>query len=460
MVKIKNKDELLNNALSPRIRKARKIALDAIEEALNAVNPRKIIKSKVVLIDDILRIDGMELNLSNFKRIFVIGGGKASGSMAEALEEILGDRIDAGVIVVPHGTSSQYKTRRIELHEASHPIPNVDSVEGAKKIVEMAEEASENDLVLCLISGGGSSLMAMPRQEVSLDDKKRITQMLLKSGATINEINAVRKHISNFKGGMLAKKVYPAHLFSLLLSDVIGDNLDVIASGPTVPDTSTYQDAISILKRYNLWNDAPESIKNVLLKGVKNIIPETPKPGDKVFNKVHNIIVGNNRMATLAATQKLQSTGVNTMFLTSFLEGEAKNVGLMLAALALEVLTSGNPVPKPAAIVIGGETTVTVLGRGIGGRNQEIALSAAIKINGLNGVVVASASTDGIDGPTDAAGAMVDGDSISRAQKLGLNASEYLKNNDSYSFFSKLGDLIFTGPTGTNVNDLSIVVMV
>jgi len=460
MVKIKNRRELLNNASSSLARKAREIALDVVEKTLNAVNPQNLIKSKVLLTGNLLEIDGRKLDLSTFKRIFVVGGGKASGSMAEALEAVLGDRIETGVIVIPRGTSDRYKTQRIKLHEASHPIPDESSVEGARKIVAMADQAEQGDLLICLISGGGSSLMAMPRGEVSLDDKKKVTGMLLKSGATIHEMNTVRKHISEFKGGMLAKRAYPATVVSILLSDVIGDSLDVIASGPTVPDSSTFQDAVKILEKYDLWDKIPDLVKKVLTSGVQNQIPETPKPGDRLFDRVHNIIVGNNRLASLSAVQELQRRGINTLFLTSFLEGEARDVGLMLAALAREVSKSGNPVSIPCAVVMGGETTVTVVGDGVGGRNQEIVLSAAMKIDGIEGAVVISASTDGIDGPTDAAGAIADGETMAQARKTGLNASEYLRNNDSYSFFSRLGDLILTGPTGTNVNDVSMLVLV
>lgn len=457
---IRNRKELLDNASSPLTRKAREAALNAIEKALDAVNPRNLIKLRVTLSNDLLEIDGWGFKLSRFKRVFVIGGGKASGSMAEALEEILGERIEYGVVVIPRGTSSQYRTKRISLHEAPHPIPDEDSVKGAQKIIDIASQAGEDDLIICLISGGGSSLMAMPRQGVSLDDKQKITGVLLRSGANINEINTIRKHISEFKGGMLARKAYPATLVSLVLSDVVGDSLDVIASGPTSPDSSTFKDAVNILRRYDLWDKTPTSVREALLNGVKGLIPETPKPRDKVFEKVYNIVIGNNRLASLAAVQELQRQGINTLFLTSFMEGEARDIGLVLAALAREAFTSGNPLPKPAAIVVGGETTVTVTGSGIGGRNQEIALSASIKIEGMNGVVIASISTDGVDGPTDAAGAIVDGETATRAQQLNLNALEYLKNNDSYTFFSKIGDLIFTGPTGTNVNDLSVIVVV
>lgn len=460
LVEIKNRKQLLENASSPLNRRAREIALDAIEKAFNEVNPRNLIRSKVILTGDMLKIDGEEFQLSNFRRIFVVGGGKASGSMAEALEEILANRIETGVIVIPRGTSSQFATGRVVLHESSHPIPDKDSVAGATKILSLAGQAGEDDLVICLISGGGSSLMTMPCQGVSLDDKRRITEMLLRSGSTINEINAVRKHISGFKGGMLAKQAYPATLISLILSDVIGDNLDVIASGPTVADSSTFKDAVDILERYSLWDKTPDSVRRILIDGATGSVPETPKLGDRVFEKVHNIIIGSNRLASLAAVQELRRRGMNTLFLTSFMEGEARDVGLALAALAREVSASGNPVAKPAALVMGGETTVTVSGSGVGGRNQEIALSAAMKIDGMDGAVIASASTDGVDGPTDAAGAIVDGNTIAQARRLSLDARDHLRNNDSYSFFSKLGQLILTGPTGTNVNDLSIIVMI
>lgn len=460
MVEIRNKNRLLDNASSPLNRGAREIALATIEKALDSVDPRNLIRSRVILNGDVLEIDSNSFQLSDYDRIFVIGGGKASGFMAEALEEILGDWIKSGVVVIPHGTSNQYKTNRIGLHEAAHPIPDGHSIAGARKIADTAAQFEEDDLAICLISGGGSSLMAMPPQGVSLDDKKKVTDLLLKSGATINEINTVRKHISEFKGGMLAKRAYPATLVSLILSDVIGDNLDVIASGPTVPDLSTFQDAVAILKRYDLWTNTPNSVKKVLIEGMERLIPETPKLGDRVFEKVSNIVIGNNRLASLAAAKELQRRGINTLFLTSFMEGEARDVGLMVAALAREVSTSGNPVSKPAAIIMGGETTVTVIGSGVGGRNQEIALSASTKIEGMDGLVVISLSTDGIDGPTDAAGAMADGNTMTRARRLGLRPQEHLKNNDSYSFFSKLGDLVYTGPTGTNVNDLSVIVMI
>jgi glycerate-2-kinase len=300
--------------------------------------------------------------------------------------------------------------------------------------------------------------MPLPRGKISIADKKEITNALLKCGATINEINTIRKHISDFKGGWLAKKAYPATILNLILSDVVGDPLDFIASGPTVPDSTTFSDAIKVLKKYRLWSKAPASIRKVLSDGEKGRIPETPKANDEAFKRVYNVVVGNNRLASLTAQKYLTSEGLNTLLLTATLEGEARHVGIMLASIVHEVSVSGNPVPKPAGIIAGGETTVTVTGKGLGGRNQEIALAAAQKLNDMNGVVVASLSTDGVDGPTDAAGAIADGKTLVRAAKMGLTPEEYLAENDSYHFFSKLGDLIFTGPTGTNVNDVSVIV--
>ena len=456
MATIKNKEELIRNGETKLNRKARALALRSLESALNAVNPKQIIKSKLLLKNLTLHVNGYSIDLKKFKNIYVIGGGKASGSMAEALEQVLGNSITKGLVNVPR--SSKNKTDIIKLHEASHPIPDEAGVEGTRRMLKIAEQAKEDDLIICLISGGGSSLMPLPRGKISIADKKEITNALLKCGATINEINTVRKHISDFKGGWLAKKAYPSSILNLILSDVVGDPLDFIASGPTVPDSTTFSDAIKVLKKYRLWSKAPASIRKVLSDGEKGLIPETPKANDEAFKRVYNVVVGNNRLASLTAQKYLKSEGLNTLLLTSTLEGEARHVGIMLASIVHEVSVSGNPVPKPAGIIAGGETTVTVTGKGLGGRNQEIALAAAQKLNDMNGVVVASLSTDGVDGPTDAAGAIADGKTLVRAAKMGLTPEEYLAENDSYHFFSKLGDLIFTGPTGTNVNDVSVIV--
>jgi len=457
MITIENKEQLVKNGLTQLNRKARILALESLESALNAVDPKQLMKSKISLKNSILKVNEYSFDLKKFENVYVIGGGKASGSMAESLEQILGKHIANGLVNIPHG--SEHKTEIIKFQEASHPTPDKSGVEGTRRMLEIAEQAKKEDLVICLISGGGSSLMPLPRSGITIKDKRKITEALLKCGATINEINTVRKHISDFKGGLLAKKAYPATVLNLILSDVVGDPLDFIASGPTVPDSTTFNEAIKVLKKYGLWDKGVASIKRVLSNGKKGIIPETPKANDKAFKKVYNVIIGNNRFATLAAREQLRSARLNTLLLTSTLEGEARHAGVMLASIAREVVLSGNPVPKPAGIIAGGETTVTVTGKGLGGRNQEISLAAALKMGGMDGVVVASLSTDGVDGPTDAAGAVVDGKTMARAVEMDLNPEEFLAENDSYNFFSKLGDLIFTGPTGTNVNDISVIVI-
>lgn len=456
-MKIKNKQALIENAATELDKKARKIALAALEAALEAVDPIRIFNSRVTVESDMLRVGSHRFDLNDFEHIYVVGGGKASGKMAEAVESVLGNRISNGLVNIPHDGGPVH-TRKIVFQKAGHPIPDEAGVEGARRMLDLVSCAGKNDLVVCLISGGGSSLMPLPRGEITLNDKQQVTDALLKSGATINEINTVRKHISDFKGGWLAKKAYPATILNLILSDVIGDPLDFIASGPTVPDSTTFDDAVEILKRYNIWKDMPQSVKTLLARGLKGLVAETPKKSDKAFRKVYNIILGNNRSATSAACAKLQKVGVRPLLLTSLLEGEARHVGTVLASIAREIIASENPLSKPCGIVAGGETTVTVLGKGKGGRNQEVALSAALKISGVEGVVVASLSTDGIDGPTVAAGALVDGKTIERSQELRLDAKNFLANNDSYNFFSKLNDLIMTGLTGTNVNDVSLIV--
>ena len=454
---IKNKEQLIQNGETQLDRKTRELALKSLEAALKASNPKLMIKSKVSLKNSVLQVDKCSFNLKKFKNIYVIGGGKASGLMAEAIESLLGNKITYGLVNVPKGR--KYQTSIIELHEASHPIPDESGVEGAIRMLEIAEKADEDDLIICLISGGGSSLMPLPKKGITIADKREVTNKLLKCGATVKEINTVRKHLSELKGGWLAKKAYPATILNLIISDVVGDPPDFIASGPTVPDSTTFGDAINILKKYDLWEEAPEAVKKVLLDGKRGIIPDTPKAHDIAFERVFNVIIGNNRTAGMAALQTLKSSGINTFLLTSFLEGEARCVGTLLASLVREIVASGNPIRKPASVLAGGETTVKVLGKGLGGRNQEIVLAAAQKISGIKGVVVASLGTDGVDGPTEAAGALADGKTIAKAEALGLNAEEFLAENDSYHFFSKLGDLIFTGPTDTNVGDISLLVV-
>lgn len=460
-MKLVNEKKLLGNAISIGDKRARKASLQILKAALDSVDPQVTIKSHIHRIGNILKVDDLTFDLDKLQRVFVVGGGKASGAMAEAVEEILGDKLIGGFINVLRGTKSYFKTRKILLHEAGHPIPDEDGVEGARKIVQIVNKAKKGDLVICLISGGGSALMPLPVTGITVQDKQKLTEALLKCGATIDEINAVRKHISELKGGQLAKAAYPATLVSLILSDVVGDLLDTIASGPTAPDKTTFNDAILILRKYNLWKDlTPETITKRLEAGLRGEIPETPKPDDKAFDKTYSVVVGNNRYAALAACRKAESLGFNSMLLSSMVEGEARHVGTAYAGIMKEILHSNNPIPKPAVVVAGGETTVTATGSGKGGRNQELVLSAASKVNGLKGVAIASINTDGIDGPTDAAGAIADGQTTARAKEKKLVPMKFLINNDSFHFFLKLDDLIFTGPTGTNVSDLTVMVVV
>jgi len=457
MITIRSKTQLISNGMTQFDRKARELALNSLEAAVNAVDPQQLIKSRMILKNSVLKVDEHVFDLKKFRHVYVVGGGKASGSMAEALEQLLDKNIAAGIVNVPRGDRS--KTAKITLNQASHPTPDEAGVKGTRKMLEIAEQAEKDDLVICLISGGGSSLMPLPRGDISISDKKALTNKLLKSGANINEINTVRKHISESKGGWLAKKAYPATILNLILSDVVGDPLDFIASGPTVSDSTTFAEAVNVLKKHCLWDRTPPAIRKVLNDGEKGLIDETPKADDEAFKKTYNVVIGNNRSASIAACNTLKAAGLNTLLLSATLEGEARQVGAILATVAREVLASGNPVSKPAGIVIGGETTVIVKGKGIGGRNQEIPLAAALKIGGLNGAVVASLSTDGIDGPTDAAGAIVDGKTLVRAADAGIVAEHFLADNDSYHFLQKLDDLIFTGQTGTNVNDVSVIVV-
>jgi len=378
MVTIKNKTELVENAENPLTQKARQLALDCLEYAVNAVDPKKIVTQKLAYKGDVLIAGDRVFDLARYQNVYVVGGGKAAGAMAEALEQVLGDRISEGSVNVPYGAVAS--TRIIRLWEARHPLPDEAGVEGTKRMLAIAEKAEADDLVICLLSGGGSSLMVYPRDSLSLQDKQQLTSVLLKSGAAINEVNAVRKHLSGFKGGWLAKTAYPATVLNLILSDVVGDPLDVIASGPTVADSSTFCDAHMVLAKYELWNDVAE-VKKIISEGEHGYHAETPKLNDEAFRKVYTVVLGNNRTASMAAHQYLKIHGVNSILLSCTLEGEAKCIGAQLASIANEIQTSANPVSKPAAVLIGGETTVKVTGKGVGGRNQELVLSAALKFH-------------------------------------------------------------------------------
>ncbi|MGD0500320.1 MAG: glycerate kinase [Bryobacteraceae bacterium] len=393
------------------------------------------------------------LDLSRFRNVYVVGAGKAAAAMAQAAERVLGRRIAAGSVNGNPGRA--VKLRRIEWNECGHPVPDERGVSGARRIAEIARAARKDDLVVCLISGGASALMPLPAQSVTLAEKQLVTRLLLASGADIHEINAVRKHISAIKGGQLARLAAPAAVEALLLSDVIGDEIGVIGSGPAAPDASTFSGAADILYRYGLMDQVPESVSERMARGGLGEIPETPKPGDPIFRRVRNTVLGSNRLALRAAARRARELGYRTLILASEVEGETREIARMHAAIAKEIARAGQPLKPPACIVTGGETTVTIRGAGLGGRNQEFALAAALDIAGLPNAVILSAGTDGIDGPTDAAGAFADGDTLRRNP----DARRYLDDNDSYHYFEALGDLLITGPTGTNVMDIRIVLV-
>ncbi|MDQ1280597.1 MAG: glycerate 2-kinase [Thermoproteota archaeon] len=455
---IRNFEKIIENGANKLDAEARKVALLTLESALSAVNPRNLVSEKVRFEGNVLEVGGFRLNLDDYSRILVVGGGKASGRMAEALEEKIGKRIEAGILNILKGTSNEYKTGIIELNEASHPIPDEGGLRGVEKIKKLLSTVDKKTLVVCLISGGGSAILPSPQRGISLEEKQQTTSLLLKSGATIDEINVIRKHISAIKGGRLAAMAYPATLLCLLLSDVVGDPLPTIASGPTVPDPSTFQDSIEVLKRYDIWQEVPETVRRYLTGGVEGINPESPKPGDPCFSKVHNIILGNNRVALEAAEKKAVELGLNHLIISSYIEGEARHIGTVFAAIAKEINTADRPLARSGIVLAGGETTVTVSGSGKGGRNQEIALSASLRLDNLRGVALASIGTDGLDGSSDAAGAIIDGSTLKRALEAGIDPRRYLGENDSYHFFKALNDTILTGPTGTNVNDIIVLV--
>ena len=390
---------------------------------------------------------------SRFRHIYVIGAGKAGASMARAAERALGGRITGGLVNVKYGHLA--KLRRIELNECGHPVPDEHGVAGAERIAEIASSAGAGDLVLCLISGGASALLPLPAPPVTLAEKQEVTRLLLASGADIHEINCVRKHLSAIKGGQLARLAWPARVEALLVSDVIGDNLDVIGSGPAAPDPSTFADAAEVLDRYGIRDKVPAAVRARIDQGVASTLDETPKPGDKLFARVRNTVVGGNRLALDAAARHARQLGFRTLVLSSSVAGETREIARMHAAIAREVAEFGRPVKPPACIITGGETTVTLRGDGLGGRNQEFVLAAALDIAGLDNVVVFSAGTDGTDGPTDAAGAIADGDTLRRKP----DARRYLDANDSYHYFESLGDLVITGPTNTNVADVRILLI-
>lgn len=422
-------------------------ALTIFRAALAAADPRAAIHRVVTREANVLRVEACVYDLARVRRIYVIGFGKASAAMGQAVEEICGDRIGRGAINVKYGHVVPLK--QIALCESGHPLPDENGLLGTRNILDVLDDTRAYDLVFCLISGGGSALLEMPVDGITLEDLRNTTDVLIRSGATINEINAVRKHLSQVKGGQLALRSN-APIVSLILSDVLGSPLDTIASGPTAPDASCFSDAWNVIERRAIHDKLPPQVLRHLQRGVSGLVAETPKADDPVFARVQNVVVADNSIACDAAAKTARELGFNTVMLSTTLEGEAREVAKDFAARALQLG------PRPACLIAGGETTVTVRGDGKGGRCQEFALAAAIEIAGRENVLVLAAGTDGTDGVPEAAGAVADGETVTRAEALGLIPQTSLLENDAYHFFRPLGDLVVTGPTNTNVNDVMI----
>ncbi len=429
--------------------------------ALGAVEPWNLVRKSVERQGDVVRIKDKEFDLAGYERVFIVSFGKAAAAMGEALAGIVDERLTSGLVVVPWPVGKE--SSRLEYLEASHPVPDARSVEAGRRVLEIASQAGERDLLFVCISGGGSSLLALPAEGITLEKKRRITEDLLRAGATIQELNVVRKHLSEIKGGQLARAAFPATVVALVISDVIADDLGTIASGPTYWDASTFADAKAILECYDLWDASPAMVRARIEDGERGRAPETLKEGDPVFERVSTVIIGDNMTALRAAKHEAEKQGFEPIFLSSSDGGEARRTAAGYAAFLAELACSAPMLPRPLCLLAGGELTVTVKGQGRGGRNTEFVLASLVdmekaKIEGLEWLIL-SLGTDGIDGPTDAAGAWADPRTIKTARALGLNASEYLDDNDSYGFFKQTGNLIMTGPTGTNVMDLRVFLL-
>jgi glycerate 2-kinase len=435
------------------------------QAAIGAADPEKAIHACLRLKDNLLELytdnETIEtFDLDRFKRVFVVGAGKATASMAKAMEDILGHRIHAGCICVKYGYTQNLSI--IKTIEADHPLPDENSIAGARQIKGLLEGTRADDLVISLISGGGSALLCLPPDSVSLKEKQKVTDLLIKSGAAIHEINLVRMHLSLVKGGNLAKVAYPSSVLNLMVSDVVGDRIDIIASGPFVVNNATFSDALDIIGKYNLIRKIPPSALACIAEGANNEghrTNETINKNHPITHKITHFIIASNIICLKAAKDRAKALGYHCLILSSSIEGETRDAAAWHAQIALEVLSSSNPIPAPACIISGGETTVRVRGEGKGGRNMEFALQTAPFIDGFENLMIASIGTDGTDGPTDAAGAVAHGFTMRNAEKIGFDIKEYMNNNDSYYFFKGLGDLIVTGPTHTNVMDIRIILI-
>ena len=431
----------------------RKAAVDIIQRGLLASNPYYAVKRKVQLEGEKLSISDLSINLGQFRRIFIIGAGKATGLIAKALEEILGDWVTGGLVVLRHSDQVELKHTRIMF--GAHPIPDVHGFEAARTLLELAKNFTKDDLVFAGISGGSSALLPLPAKGISLPEKQLVNQLLLGCGADIQEINAVRKHLSQIKGGLLARAIFPASLVNLTVSDVVGNPLDYITD-PTVADTSTFQDACRVITSYGLWEKVPKSVASYL----RDSKPELETPKDFTSEPLHTFILTDGEAACLGAAQRASELGFAPMILSTMVKGEAKDCGTVFASIGKEAALFHRPICPPCAIIAGGENTVTIVScKGTGGPNQEFALSASLDIKGFENILIAAVDTDGIDGSTQVAGGMVDGFTAVHAEKNGLDIPAALRDHDSFSALNMTGDLVVTGYTGTNVNDLKLILV-
>jgi glycerate 2-kinase len=434
----------------------RAVAEKIFMAGVKSVLPEKLITRVMRLDGSLLKVDSHEFNLEKFRNIYVIGAGKASAAMGHYVETILGNHITGGHIVVKYGHSC--KLKKIMVTEAGHPVPDLNGFRSTQEIIRIGQQADSNDLVICLISGGGSALLADLPEGLLPEELYIINNLLIRCGASINEINCVRKHLSGVKGGQLARIVCPATLITLIISDVTGNPLEVIASGPTLPDTTTFGDAMNIIEKYNLTTDITAGILNYIKDGIRGINPETPKPGDLLFSDVLNILAGTNLTALEAAKRCAGDLGFNTHIIDSEMHGDVEYAAGAIIETAKEY-KNNQDLKKPVCLLYGGETTIKISNEGIGGRNQHLALSAAIRLKDCTGITVLSAGTDGSDGPTDVTGAVVDSETIKQAERKMIDPEKYLTGFDSYNFFKKAGGHIKTGPTFTNVMDLVVVLV-
>ncbi len=445
---IQNFNEL---AVSP----LHKTLLEVVEEGLSRADPYDAVIKNLSVREGKLILGGYEISIPEC--VHVVGFGKASAKMLRALQDLLGKVVCGGVVITP---DIEGWVGSVKLLKGDHPLPATNTLESSLNLLNYLEkEVKEKDLVIVLVSGGGSALFEVPEDGLTLDEISLVTKELMKRGADIVELNTVRKKFSRVKGGKLLKYVRAEKIITLIVSDVVGDRLDIIASGPTAPDNTSFNDAYQVLMRRGLWDKLPHDVKVFVEKGLAGKAPDTLKEGDPLFSKVHNLIIASNQSVLDHMSSTLSRKGFNTMILTSMLEGEAREAGRILGSIIKNITYYSKPLSKPAALLAGGETTVTVRGNGVGGRNQELCLSLTISIRGFHDVVAACAGTDGIDGISPAAGAVVDGWLFEEAVKKKLNPHEYLLNNDSYTFFQELGRAIYTGYTGTNVNDIFVALI-